>query len=162
MNKQEIYAFLTAKGLWHEITEHRAVYTVAELSDIAVPYPEADAKNLFVRDDKKRNYYLITVHGEKRVDLKAFRQTHHTRPLSFAAPEELQEKLGLAPGAVTPLGLLNDRGHKVTFFLDKSFLEGSGLIGVHPNDNTATVWLKAQDLLKLLEENGTRFTLFDA
>ncbi len=44
MNKQEIYAFLTAKGLWHEITEHRAVYTMAELSDIAVPYPEADAK----------------------------------------------------------------------------------------------------------------------
>ena len=58
MNKQEIYAFLAAKGLWHEITEHRAVYTMAELSDIAVPYPEADAKNLFVRDDKKQNYLL--------------------------------------------------------------------------------------------------------
>ena len=55
MNKQEIYAFLAAKGLWHEITEHRAVYTMAELSDIAVPYPEADAKNRFVRDDKKQN-----------------------------------------------------------------------------------------------------------
>ena len=64
MNKQEIYAFLAAKGLWHEITEHRAVYTMAELSDIAVPYPEADAKNLFVRDDKKQNYYLITVKGK--------------------------------------------------------------------------------------------------
>ena len=66
MNKQEIYAFLAAKGLWQEITEHRAVYTMAELSDIAVPYPEADAKNLFVRDDKKQNYYLITVKGNKR------------------------------------------------------------------------------------------------
>lgn len=70
--------------------------------------------------------------------------------------------LGLIPGAVTPLGLLNDREHKTTFWLDKSFLEGSGLIGVHPNDNTATVWLKTQDLLRLLEENGTQVTLFDA
>lgn len=53
--------------------------------------------------------------------------------------------------------------HKaVTTWLDKSFLEGSGLIGVHPNDNTATVWLKTQDLLRLLEENGTQITLFEA
>lgn len=70
--------------------------------------------------------------------------------------------LGLIPGVVTPLGLLNDLEHKVTFWLDKSFLEGSGLIGVHPNDNTATVWLKTQDLLQLLEEDGTQITLFEA
>ncbi len=70
--------------------------------------------------------------------------------------------LGLISGAVTPLGLLNDREHKTTFWLDKSFLEDSGLIGVHPNDNTATVWFKTQDLLRLLEESGTQITLFDA
>ena len=69
--------------------------------------------------------------------------------------------LGLIPGAVMPLGLLNDRVHKATFWLDQSFLEGSGLIGVHPNDNTATVWLKTEDLLRLLRENGTQITLFE-
>ena len=53
--------------------------------------------------------------------------------------------------------------HKaVTTWLDKSFLDASGLIGVHPNDNTATVWLKTQDLLRLLEENGTQITLFES
>lgn len=70
--------------------------------------------------------------------------------------------LDLIPGAVTPLGLLNDEEHRVTFWLDKSFLEGSGLIGVHPNENTSTVWLKTEDLLQLLRENGTQITLFDA
>lgn len=70
MDKQEIYDFLEEKNIWHEITEHRAVYNMAELSQIDIPYPEADAKNLFVRDDKKRNYYLITVKGDKRVDLE--------------------------------------------------------------------------------------------
>ena len=162
MNKKEIYALLSTRNIWHEVTEHKAVYNMAEVAEIHLPYPKADAKNLFIRDDKKRNYYLITVKGNKRVDLKAFRQQNDTRPLTFASDQDLMDMLGLIPGAVTPLGLLNDRGHKVTFFLDKSFLEGSGLIGVHPNDNTATVWLKAQDLLKPLEENGTRFTLFDA
>ena len=43
-----------------------------EVAKIQLPYPEADAKNLFVRDDKKRRYYMITVQGDKRVDLKQF------------------------------------------------------------------------------------------
>lgn len=162
MNKQEIYALLNARNIWHEVTEHRAVFNMAEAAEIQLPYPEADAKNLFIRDDKKRNYYLITVKGDKRVDLKAFRQQHGTRPLTFASDQNLMDILGLISGAVTPLGLLNDREHKVTFCLDKSFLEGTDLIGVHPNDNTATVWLKTQDLLQLLEENGTQITLFEA
>ena len=159
MNKQEIYALLSARNIWHEVTEHKAVYNMAEVAEIHLPYPEADAKNLFIRDDKKRNYYLITVKGNKRVDLKAFRQQNDTRPLTFASEQDLMDMLGLIPGAVTPLGLLNDRVHKVTFWLDQSFLEGSGLIGVHPNDNTATVWLKAKDLAGIIQEHGNELYL---
>ena len=48
MNKQEIYEYLKEKNIWHEITEHKAVYNMEELSEIPLPYPEADAKNLFV------------------------------------------------------------------------------------------------------------------
>lgn len=104
MNKQEVYALLQAKQLHFEITEHPAVYTMAELADMPCPYPDADAKNLFVRDDKKQHYYLLTVQGNKRVDLKAFRKAQQTRPLTFASSEELLDKLRLPPGAVTPLG----------------------------------------------------------
>lgn len=103
MNKQETYDFLDRNGIEYEITEHAAVYNMAELADVPLPYPEADAKNLFVRDDKKRNYYLITVQGDKHVDLKAFRHRHGLRNLSFASPEDLMEIMGLIPGAVTPL-----------------------------------------------------------
>ena len=154
MNKQEIYNLLSAKGLWHEITEHKAVYNMAELAEVDIPYPEADAKNLFVHDDKKRNYYLITVKGDKRVDLKAFRRAHGTRPLTFASADDLAAIMGLIPGAVTPLGLLNDAEHRVKLYLDEDFLAGPGLIGVHPNDNTATVWLKTPDLIALLRAHG--------
>ena len=154
MNKQEVYEYLNRRGIRYEITEHRAVYNMEEASGLILPHPEAEAKNLFVRDDKKQNYYLITVKGNKRVDLKEFRRKQHTRPLSFASAEDLASLLGLIPGAVTPLGLLNDEGRRVQFFPDEAFREAPGLIGVHPNDNTATIWLAFHDLVRVIEEHG--------
>lgn len=154
MNKQDIYALLSSRNIWHEITEHEAVFNMAEMSAVALPYPEADAKNLFVRDDKKRNYYLITVRGDQTVNLKEFRRRHQTRPLTFASPEDLMAVLGLIPGAVTPFGVLNDQERKTQVYLDEGFLRAPGLIGVHPNDNTATVWLKTEDFVALLRGHG--------
>ena len=154
MGKKEIYDFLDSKGIAYEITEHKAVYNMEERAEIDLPYPEDNAKNLFVRDKKKRNFYLITVRGDKRVDLKAFRQAHGTKALSFASSDDLLAIMKLEPGSVTPLGLLNDDEIRVEFYLDKSFPEGNARIGRHPNDNTATVWLKIKDLLDLIEEHG--------
>jgi Ala-tRNA(Pro) deacylase len=128
---------------------------MAELGNINLPYPEADAKNLFVRDDKKRKYYLITVRGDKRIDLKEFRKANNTRPLTFASEEDLFSILKLTPGSVTPLGILNDDERRIEFYLDASFLENDSLIGVHPNDNTATIWLKSKDLISIIKEYGS-------
>jgi Ala-tRNA(Pro) deacylase len=127
---------------------------MAELVNVNLPYPEAVAKNLFVRDDKKRKYYVITVKGDKRVDLKEFRKANNTRPLAFASEEDLFSILKLTPGWVTPLGILNDDERRVEFYLDASFLESDSLIGVHPNDNTVTVWLKSKDLISIIKEHG--------
>ncbi len=160
MNKQQIYDYLQENSIWHEITEHKAVYNMAELAEVPCPYPEADAKNLFVRDDKKQNYYLITVKGEKRVNLKAFRKAQGTRNLSFASAEDLLERLALIPGAVTPLGVLNDETRSVQVFLDQDFLQEPGLVGVHPNENTATVWLKTEDLIRIIREHGNEVVTF--
>lgn len=154
MDKREIYDFLKERNIPHEITEHKAVYNMAELSEIDIPYPEADAKNLFVRDDKKRNYYLITVKGDKRVDLKKFRQQNGTRALSFASESDLMSVMALSAGSVTPLGILNDKERKVKVFLDEELFGPPDIIGVHPNDNTATVWLKPEDLVTIIREHG--------
>ncbi len=133
---------------------------MTELGRVDVPYPGRDAKNLLVRDDKKQNYYLITVKGNKRVDLKQFKKDHDTRHLSFASADDLEKYMHLTPGAVSPLGLLNNDPATVQFFLDQDFLDdkkkqkGAGIIGIHPCDNTATVWVKTTDLVKLIEEHG--------
>lgn len=161
MNKQEIYNYLKSKNIWHEITEHKAVFNMQELSEIEVPYPEYDAKNLFVRDDKKRNYYLITVKGTKRVNLKEFREKNKTRPLSFASENELMSIMNLISGAVSPFGLLNDKDLKVQFYIDKDFMNNEHIIGVHPNDNTATVWLKVEDLISLIKEHGNLINVIE-
>lgn len=123
MDKQQIYDYLKEKNIWCEIVEHEAVYSMKELSDVCVPYPENEAKNLFICDDKKKNYYLITVKGDKRVNLKEFRQNNNTRSLSFASEKDLMNIMNLKPGSVTPLGLLNDKELLVNFYVDKAFFE---------------------------------------
>ncbi len=152
MNKEETYAFLKENNIEFEAVEHKAVFNMEELGDVELPHPEWEAKNLFVRDDKKRNYYLITVKGAKRVDLKDFRKKHGLRPLTFASADDLLEIMKLTPGSVTPLGLLNDSECKVKLYLDAEFEDG--MMGVHPNDNTATVYMKADDVLRLIREHG--------
>ncbi len=154
MNKESVYQFLREQDIPFETTEHKAVFNMEELTSVELPYPEWDAKNLFVRDDKKRNYYLITVKGDKRVDLKEFRRQHGLRSLSFASAEDLLSIMGLTPGSVTPLGILNDAEHRVYLYLDAEFFGNK--IGVHPNDNTATVWMLADDLMTLIQKHGNQ------
>lgn len=165
MDKQQTYDYLKSHKIDFEITEHEAVFNMTELGRVDVPYPGRDAKNIFVRDDKKQNYYLITVKGNKRVDLKQFKKDYGTRHLSFASADDLMEYLHLIPGAVTPLGLLNSDSDKLHFYLDQNFLDddskekGAGIIGVHPCDNTATVWLKSSDLVDLIKSHNVPTTI---
>lgn len=98
---------------------------------------------------------MITVRGFKDVDLQKVREDQGTKRLGFASEDDLMDMLELKAGSVTPLGLLNDRECKVVHFIDNDFFDKTGMIGVHPNDNSATVWLKTEDLVKLIEESGT-------
>ena len=151
MDKLAIYPFLGEQKIPYEKIEHPAVFNMEQLASIHLPHPEWD--------DKKRNYYLITVKGDKRVDLKEFRRQHALRALSFASAEDLLAVLGLIPGAVSPLGILNDIERRVHVYLDREF--AGSKIGVHPNDNTATVWLQADDLLALLKQHGNEAVYTD-
>lgn len=154
MNKEDIYKFLDSKNIWYVVTDHKAVYNMDDLKSISFPYVGCDAKNLFVRDDKKKNYYLIVVKGNKKVDLKEFKNKNNTRSLSFASSDDLFSILGLVPGSVSPFGILNDCDRRVSVFFDEDLFLNEGIIGVHPNDNTATVWIKVLDLVELLRKHG--------
>lgn len=153
MNKQETYSLLKDKGIEFEVFEHPAVHDMADFETYDVPKRELIGRNLFVRDQKKRFYYLITVKDDKKVDLRAFAEEYGTGKLSFASPDDLSKIMGLIPGAVTPIGALCDENLKVTLYIDRDFLNGD-IIGIHPCDNTATIWLKTSELIKLVESHG--------
>ncbi|MCI6639756.1 MAG: prolyl-tRNA synthetase associated domain-containing protein [Pygmaiobacter massiliensis] len=151
--KQYVYTCLQNMGIAYQITEHPPVYTIEEMDRLTMPYPECVVKNLFLRDDKKRSYYLLVLSKHKKADLKKLRQTIGSQPLSFAPEAELLKLLGLYAGSVTPLGILNDEENRVQLVMDKDLFD-LPRIGVHPNENTATVWIKPQDLLLIARETG--------
>ena len=150
--KQEIYALLDERGIEYEAIEHEAVYNIEEADALELPHREAATKNLFIKDDKKRNYYVVVIPSEDRLDLRALREMLHERPLKFANENELMDILGLIPGQVTPFGTLNDTEHKTKVVISEYFREG--LMDAHPNDNTATVILKTMDVVNILQNHG--------
>lgn len=93
--------------------------------------------------------------------MKEFRRQNNTRPLSFASEQELMSIMNLIAGSVTPLGMLNDKELKVAFYLDKDFLNGKQIIGIHPNENTATLWLKVEDLISIIKEHGNEVNIVE-
>lgn len=160
MNKIETLRYLDQHQINYEKVDHPAVFNMADLANLHLPHPEADAKNLFIRDDQKKHYYLLTIKGNKKVNLQQFRQKFGTRRLTFASPEDLKKFLQVTPGSVTPLALLNDADVQIPLYLDDYFLQ-QPLIGMHPNDNTATIWLNSGDLINLIKAHGNPVHLVD-
>lgn len=150
---EKIFALLDDAGVAYEALRHPAVYTIDGLDALELPKKERIAKNLYLRDDKRRHYYLVVAEKGKRADLKALRRTISSRPLSFASKEETEKLLGVSSGSVSPLGILNDEDRKTKVLIDDFFLGGE--IGVHPNENTATLWLKTEDLMEMIRRHGT-------
>lgn len=155
--KEEVYKYLNNLGIKYKKIEHESVFTMEETLHLNLDNEEEIVKNLFIRDDKKQNYFLILVKGDKRVNLKEIRNNLNLRPLTFASEEDLEKYLGLKKGAVTILGILNDTKHKVKVLIDED-IKNFNEIGAHPNENTASVWLKLDDIEKILKLNNVSYS----
>ena len=151
--KAETIVLLDQAGIAYELYEHEAVFTVEQAHAAGIPHRELGAKNLFLRDDKHRTYYLVCLPDEKDVSLREVQERLASRRLSFASAQDLRSMLGLAPGSVTPLGALNDTERCVKVVFDQELVD-AGCVTVHPCDNTATVLLATTDLISLLREQG--------
>lgn len=156
---KEVCDLLNDMGIDFKLIEHKAVFTMEEMLELDLPDVDSLAKNLFVRDDKKRNYYLLVLPLDKKVELKILKEKINSRPLSFASENDLNDILGLSRGSVTPLGIINDKERKVKVIIDKSFKDKS--IAIHPNDNTASIWLDVEDLVSVIEEHGNSVDLVE-
>lgn len=158
--KNEIYALLEREGVPFEKVEHEAVFTMEAMEQAGIDRHGCICKNLFLRDAKGKQHFLVSVPDAQRVDLKWLSAQLGTSKLSFASAERLEKYLGVAQGSVSPLGILNDESGSVVFVADAS-LAALPAVGVHPNDNTATVFLPFAALRQLIEAHGNSVRLID-
>jgi len=152
-SREDLMAELERLGIETVTVTHPPLHTVEESRALRGSIAGAHTKNLFVKD-KKDAIFLLTVLEDAEIDLK---QVHHligaTGRVSFGKPELLYEKLGVAPGAVTPFGLINDRPPSVTVVLDAA-LVAHDRINCHPLANTATTTIATPDLLAFIRAGG--------
>ena len=158
--KNKVLALLDEMQISYQMVDHPAVFTMEEMERLQIAHMDKVVKNLFIRDDKKRNYYLIAMKSDKSANLKELRQKIGSKPLTFANEEELSRYLGLGKGEVSPLGAINDADNAVTVIID-SDLKKCEFIGIHPNDNTATIYLSVDDLVKVLRAKGQNIMFVD-
>lgn len=154
-----IEQFLSDLGVTYERFDHPAVFTVEESSKLPA-MPGADTKNLFLREEKGTQYYLVTIPHDKRADLKALAALLGAKRLVFGTPEDLQKLLGVTPGSVTLLGLMNDTEHRVVFWIDQSIWDAES-VQCHPLVNTATIIIPHEGLEKFLAKTGHKVNIAD-
>lgn len=153
--QQKVFQKLDELNISYEVTNHPPVYTIEEMDDLGISDHGDVCKNLFIRDAKGKRHFLVVLNKDKQADLKNIREQLGTTGLSFASEERLSKYLNLSKGAVTPLGVVNDEDHLVEVVFDRDLINKEKL-GVHPNENTATVWIAFDGLKKLVEQNGNK------
>lgn len=147
-----LFARLEALGIGSATVEHEPMFTVEQAQGLRGRLPGAHTKNLLLTD-KEGRALLVVAKEDSRVDLKAVAKRLGRGRLSFGTAELLAELLGVAPGSVTPLALINDSEARVTVVVDESLLAAAE-VNCHPLQNTATTRLATADLLRFIKACG--------
>jgi Ala-tRNA(Pro) deacylase len=138
-----LLAFLRELGIQFNHVLHPPVSTAQEAASIIKGLPGTPSKNLFLRDKAGHRHFLVSVPFHMHVNLKALASVLNTDRLSFGSPERLQKHLGVAPGSVTLLGIINDIDQKVEGFVDRNLWEAD-LIHCHPLVNQESIIISPQ------------------
>lgn len=150
-----VYQTLERLGIRYEGMEHDPVFTIDEMRALDMPADVEIAKNLFLRDAKGKRHFLAVLPQDKPAALRDLEEKIGSTRLSFASEDRLRKHLGLPKGAVSPLGVLNDADNAVEVLFDAE-LERFARIGVHPNDNTATLFMAFGDIVGVVRDHGNR------
>ncbi len=157
--REQLFAFLDAHGIAHRTLDHPPVFRVDEGREIKARLPGGHTKNLFLKDAKGR-LWLVSALGETAVDLKRLPALIGSARLSFGSPERLEAALGVRPGSVTALALLNDPEHAVTFVADAALMAADP-VNFHPLSNDATTSLTQPGFRAFLRALGREPVVVD-
>jgi len=151
--EQKVHAALAVLGIAFERYEHPPVASAIGAEQHWSGIDAAHTKNLFLRNQAGTQHYLLIMALLKRANLRAVADQIRDGRLSFGTPERMMTYLGVAPGSVSPFGLIHDTARAVRVYLDRD-LKNSDRISFHPNVNTATLVLSFADFERFLTSRG--------
>ena len=151
-SRADLMARFSALGIKTKTHEHPPVFTVEEARRVHGQIPGGHCKNLFLKDEKGA-VWLIVCLEDARIDLKATPAKIGSKRLTFGKPDLLMELLGVEPGSVTPLGLINDTANRITVILEERMMQ-EPLLNYHPLSNDATMTISSGDLVTFIRSCG--------
>ncbi|MCR5683811.1 MAG: prolyl-tRNA synthetase associated domain-containing protein [Lachnospiraceae bacterium] len=141
------YDLLDSLGIEYKRTDHERTDTMEACNAVDEILGVIICKNLFLCNRQKTAFYLLMMPGDKKFKTKELSAQINSSRLSFAEAEDMMKYLGLEPGSVSVMGLMNDTEHTVQLLIDEDVLKGEYL-GCHPCVNTSSLKMRTEDVIK--------------
>lgn len=159
--EMRVYNLLDDLGIGYQRLDHEAAATIDDCHDVDKLLGIELCKNLFLCNSQKTDFYLLLLPGQKKFKTKDLSKQINSARLSFADGAYMEEFLDITPGAVSIMGLMNDKEQRVRLLVDKDVYDAEYL-GCHPCVNTASLKIKTGDVLgKFLEHTGHDMTIVE-
>ena len=156
-----VYEFLEKEHIEYERLDHEAADTMDVCAQIEKRLGAPICKNLFLCNRQQTDFYLLMIPADKVFKTKYLSSQLGCARLSFATPGHMEEYLHIHPGAVSPMGLMNDTARRVRLIIDRDLMS-LDYFGCHPCVNTSTVKMRLSDLLgKFLPATGHDYTVVE-
>ncbi len=155
----DVFEYLDNLEIKYEIVYHPAVLTTKEADKFIEGKEGVPSKTMFMGGKKDKKFYLIVMDDSKRLDIKKLNEITNDK-LHFGKEEDLLNKMGLVPGVVSIFGLLNNDEHDINIYIDKKINEEE-FITFHPNENTATIFIKIKDMYKFLDSLNYKYEIVE-
>ncbi len=152
-DQESLLEYLSNNGISYEYHTHPAVYTNEQADLYTHDLSGFPAKNLFLTNHKGNHFYLLVTDANTKTDFKMLGDQLNESRIRFASEQKIIQLLGITPGSVTPLAVINDFGKKVEMIFDPVAWNAERIF-CHPLKNTATLILQHSGLEKFLELTG--------
>lgn len=141
--------FLNTHNIHYQRFDHEAVFTCDEANEVIPDLGGARTKNLFLRNKKGKRHFLLVICEDKAIDLTELSKQLDSSRFSFGSADQLNEYLGVEPGSVSLLSVLNDPDKKVELIVDADVWNASAVL-CHPLVNTSTLVLEMDQLKSVM------------
>jgi len=159
------YDFLDGLGIDYQRVDHDEAMTMEACAEIdKILSPAVMCKNLFLCNTQKTKFYLLMIRENKKFKTKEISHQIGSARLSFAPGEFMEEYLDIMPGALSVMGLMNDKEGQVQLLVDEDLFSAQ-YVGCHPCVNTSSIRIKTEDVfgafLNATAHNYIKVTLGD-